>query len=193
MKKSIRIIILFCFSTILLGCSPLYNADWSFQNWTKKKTRYFKYSDYKSPAKDEDKSKVIFIVNGLDGYDIYDYRNSTNEPAIRYINDENAIAYDFPSKKIDFGFVLPSDLKGKTAYSFYMRPEPHTIRFEGMEAAIIKAGKTCSINYNFYPKANKNYVFYFYKNRNTKGVSSCVVKSREIIYENGEYKFLPVN
>lgn len=191
MKKIIYIITLTLFSTVLFGCSSMYNADWSFQNWTKKKTRFHKYSDYESPAKEQDKVNVIFIVNGLDGYDIYDLRNSSDAPAIKYIDAEDTNGYEFPSKKIDFELVTPNEFKGKTVYSFYMRPEPHTIKFSGMAAAIINPGKTCTIYFNFNPQANKNYVFYFYKGVDDKGSEKCILKNKEIIYENGTYKYLP--
>lgn len=78
-------------------------------------------------------------------------------------------------------------------YSFYMRPEPHTIKFSGMAAAIISPVKICSINYHFNPQANKNYVFCFYKDVDVKGAENCIVKSKEIIYENGTYQYLPEN
>jgi hypothetical protein len=181
MKKIALSIMIVFLSTQLLGCGSMYNAGWSYDNWQKKTFQFNKYSDYQSPTSEENKVKVVFITNGLDGYDIYDYRDSSDKPAVKYVAKENTTAYSFPSKKIDFGFAIPDDFKGKTVYSFYMRHEPHIIRFEGMAAAIISPGKTCSIDYKFNPELNKNYVFYFHKSQLDSGKEICQVDVKEVL------------
>lgn len=180
MKKTLFLIVTALLSMYLVGCGTTSNASWSYDNWVKKKFYFNKYSDYIQPKENEDRVKVVFIKDGLDGYDIYDYRDSNDRPAIHFVDKKDRNAYSFPSRKIDFKLPIPDDFKGKTIYSFYMRAEPHTIKFEGMSASLF-SGKTCNIDYNFVPTPNKSYIFYFYKSKSSSGVDVCKVNLKEVL------------
>lgn len=193
MKKYLLVVLFITLSSSLLGCTVLDAIDtslWSSTRSLAKKSAFNKYGDYASPEDGAERAKVIIVGNELTAYDIYDYRDKEDNPVLKayssYTSRDDKNAYDFPNKKIDFNLTLPSDFKGDVLYSFYMKPELHSIIFSGH-----LPGKNCTMSYLFNPEPNKNYVLYFHKAVNDKDKEICVVKSKEIVYKNGTYKYLP--
>lgn len=190
MKKVVPVALLLILSTLLFGCSSMQ----SHITAVNKKIYSNKLGNYIQPKDGEPRAKIIIITDDKALYDINDIRDEKDKPFNGNVSGKtfrNQNVYQLPSEKVNFGLVTPESFKGKVAYSFYIRPELHSLVFAGYDVSIISQGR-CTITYRLTPENNKNYVFYMHLDKNEKGKDVCVVQAKEIIYENGVYQYNPV-
>ena len=68
-------------------------------NWVKKKFYFNKYFDYVQPIEDQDRVKIVFIKDVLNGYEIYDYRDSNDRSVIDFIKRKTEMYIHFRYKQ----------------------------------------------------------------------------------------------
>lgn len=166
MKKFLFIIVIS--ALMLTGCNAVLNYN----------MRNSKTGDYKEPSVEQPKAKVIMVGGeGVNAYYFMDYIFDKE-------SDLKPEQYEFPSKKREFNIPLPENFQGEILHSFYMSTTEHQLGFRGYLQTAFST-KRCVMDVAFTPKANKNYLFYFYKDDD-----KCRIKLKEAIEDNGHYKFI---